>query len=193
MQIMLSLCQLVFSSIISIRKLIGGLYQDEVTLNLTFTRRLGYTKPTTVKWSVIFHLTTEYQNYVSLNTADRKITYPDHSHACESGLGPGWFRFEGSAGARMPTPCPAYDRCDTDATTWINGSHITVADGQVSRQVCFIGHQAAVNGQQTSKWGIVVHILCIILVVHLFVLSVIVELTKQNVHTKYYHITSPHK
>ena len=137
MQIMLSLCQLVFSSIISIRKLIGGLYQDEVTLNLTFTRRLGYTKPTTVKWSVIFHLTTEYQNYVSLNTADRKITYPDHSHACESGLGPGWFRFEGSAGTRMPTPCPPYDRCDTDATTWINGSHITVADGQVSRQVCF--------------------------------------------------------
>ena len=38
-----------------------------------------------------------------------------------------------------------------------------------------------------------VHILCIILVVHLLVLSIIVELTKQNVQTKYYHITSPHK
>ena len=95
------------------------------------------TKPSTVKWSIIFNLTTECQNYVSLNTADRKITYPDHNHTCDSGLGPGWFRFEGSAGTRMPTSCPPYDRGDTDATAWINGIRPTVADGQVSRKVCF--------------------------------------------------------
>ena len=46
----------------------------------------------------------------------------------------------------------------------------------------------AVDGQQTSKWEIVVHIMCTILVVHLivFALSVIVALTKYKVQVKYY-------
>ena len=33
--------------------------------------------------------------------------------------------------------CPPVQRCNTDATGWLNGGHPTVADGQVSRQVCF--------------------------------------------------------
>ena len=47
---------------------------------------------------------------------------------------------------------------------------------------------AAVIGQQTSKWEIVVHIMCTILVVHLVVIaiSVIVALTKNKVQAKYY-------
>ena len=48
----------------------------------------------------------------------------------------------------------------------------------------FTGHQAAVNGQQTSKWEIVVHIMCTILVVHLIVVSVIVALTDNKVQVK---------
>ena len=42
----------------------------------------------------------------------------------------------------------------------------------------------AVDGQQTSKWEIVVHIMCTILVVHLFALSVIVALTENKVQVK---------
>ena len=78
----------------------------------------------------------ECQNYTRLNNADRKITYGRASY-CDIGIGPGWFRFEGSAGTRMPTSCPPDHKCGTDIPGWLEGSHPTVADGQVSRRVCF--------------------------------------------------------
>ena len=77
------------------------------------------------------------QNYSSLNSSNRRITYPYNHHDCDSGIGPGWFRFEGSAGTRMPSSCPPTRRCGTIAPGWMNGSHPTVADGQVNRTVCF--------------------------------------------------------
>ena len=79
----------------------------------------------------------ECQNYGSLNSYTRKITYTTNHGYCDNGIGPGWFRFEGSAGTRMPTSCPPYYRCGTQATGWLNGGHPTIADGQVSRQACF--------------------------------------------------------
>ena len=85
---------------------------------------------------ILFFSISECQNYGSLNSYTRKITYSG-SQGCDSGIGHGWFRFEGSAGTRMPTSCPQIYRCGTDAPEWINGGHPTVADGQVSRQVCF--------------------------------------------------------
>ncbi|CAH3133277.1 unnamed protein product [Porites lobata] len=82
-------------------------------------------------------LVSECQNYGSLNNSDRKTTYKRTNNYCDNGTGPGWFRFEGSAGTRMPTSCPPTYRCNTDATGWMNGGQPSVADGQVSRQVCF--------------------------------------------------------
>ena len=79
----------------------------------------------------------ECQNYGSLNSGDRQITYTSYYGGCDSGLGPGWFRFEGSAGTRMPTSCPPKYRCGANVPGWMNGGHPTVADGQISRQVCF--------------------------------------------------------
>ena len=79
----------------------------------------------------------ECQNYTRLNNADRKITYGRNPRKCDIGIGPGWFRFEGSAGTRMPTSCTPIHRCGTDITGWLEGSHPTVGDGQVSRRVCF--------------------------------------------------------
>ena len=79
----------------------------------------------------------ECQNYASLKSADRKITYTTSSYYCDLGTGPGWFRFEGSAGTRMLTSCPPINRCSTEAPGWVNGGHPTVADGQVTRTVCF--------------------------------------------------------
>ena len=49
----------------------------------------------------------------------------------------GWFRFEGPAGTRMLTSCPPTSGCGTKVTSWLNGGHPTVADGQVTRTVCF--------------------------------------------------------
>ena len=79
----------------------------------------------------------ECQNYVSRNNADRKITNTAYHGYCDSGIGPGWFRFEGSAGIRMPTSCQPTNRCGFHITNWIDGGHPSVADGQVSRTVCF--------------------------------------------------------
>ena len=86
---------------------------------------------------IIFFFISECQNYGSLNSGDRKITYPNYNGCCDSAIGPGWFRFEGSAGTRMPTSCPPTHRCNTYVTGWLNGGHPTVADGQVSRTACF--------------------------------------------------------
>ena len=44
----------------------------------------------------MFLYISECQNYASLNSADRKITYTRSSYYCDNGIGPGWFRFEGS-------------------------------------------------------------------------------------------------
>ena len=86
---------------------------------------------------LFFFCISECQNYGSLNSGDRKITYTTRGFYCDSRIGPGWFRFEGSAGTRMPTSCPPIHRCRTSATGWLNGGHPTVADGQVTRTVCF--------------------------------------------------------
>ena len=37
----------------------------------------------------------------------------------------------------MATSCPPLYRCNTNAPGWLNGGHPSVADGQVTRQVCF--------------------------------------------------------
>ena len=88
-------------------------------------------------WLLIYPFCfSECQNYQSLNSADRKINYYT-TYQCDNGLGPGWFRFKGAAGSRMPTACPPTHRCNAHAPGWINGGHPSVADGQVTRQVCF--------------------------------------------------------
>ena len=37
----------------------------------------------------------------------------------------------------MPSSCPPKRRCGTHAPGWLNGSHPSVADGAVQRQVCY--------------------------------------------------------
>ena len=78
----------------------------------------------------------ECQNYQSLTGGDRKITYGNQNTVCDRGIH-GRYRFEGAAGTRMPTSCPPKHRCNTHASGWLNGTHPTVADGQVTRTVCF--------------------------------------------------------
>ena len=81
-------------------------------------------------------LAVECTSYSSLTSGDRKTTYITQFHQCDSNLD-GWYRFQGAAGTRMPTSCPPEHRCNTYATGWLNGGHPTVADGKVTRQVCF--------------------------------------------------------
>ena len=88
---------------------------------------------------IFFFSISECQEYEILDNADRKITYNKHPHYpdCDDGIGPGWFRFKGAAGEKMPTLCPPKYSCGTHAPGWLNGGHPTVADGQVTRTVCF--------------------------------------------------------
>jgi len=81
-------------------------------------------------------LAVECTSYSSLTSGDRKTTYNTQSSECDRNL-KGWYRFQGAAGTRIPTSCPPKERCNTHATGWLNGGHPTVADGKVTRQVCF--------------------------------------------------------
>ena len=87
-------------------------------------------------WCSFSSFVSECQNYGSLNSGTRRTTY-SYSYYCDSSLGPGWFRFQGSADTRMATSCTSYKRCGTYYTGWLSGGHPTVAAGQVTRTVYF--------------------------------------------------------
>ena len=99
-----------------------------------FAYSFVFKTPLLISFSLCF---SECQNYQSLTSAFRKVTYTYYTILCDSSLGPGWFRFQGAAGTRMSTSCPPSYRCNTHAPGWLNGGHPTVADGRVTRQVCF--------------------------------------------------------
>ena len=80
------------------------------------------------------------RNYKSLNAADRLETFTGQNPLrCDQGdITPGWYRFTGIAGnPQMPTTCPPVRRCGTHAPGWIKGQHPSVADGEVTREVCY--------------------------------------------------------
>ena len=49
----------------------------------------------------------------------------------------GWYRFQGAAGDRMADQCVPMGRCGVVNPGWINGAHPTVAEGVVTRKVCY--------------------------------------------------------
>ena len=105
-----------------------------------FADSFVFKTPLLISFSLCF---SECQNYRSLTSANRKVTYTSSSYyyyyyfSCDDTLGPDWFRFQGAAGTRMSTSCPPTYRCNTQAPGWLNGGHPSVADGRVTRQVCF--------------------------------------------------------
>ena len=87
-------------------------------------------------------------NYTILSEADRaqgntQLPY-DRDY---SGLVTGWYRFQGAAGDRMPDKCVLMYRCGTQKPVWLNGTHPTVAEGVVTRTVCYSGYSGY------SGWG----------------------------------------
>ena len=93
-----------------------------------------YFYPVTDLW--LFDYNLECQTYQTLTSSKRKATWATTSVECDSSKS-GWYRFTEGAGRKMPTACVPINRCNTRATGWLNGNHPTVADGQVTRQVCF--------------------------------------------------------
>ena len=79
----------------------------------------------------------ECQSYKTLSSASRKVTHGSSPRLCDITLKPGWFRFQGYAGTKMPTWCVPTHRCGTDIPGWLNGTHPGEDEGIVARQVHF--------------------------------------------------------
>ncbi|KAL9967107.1 hypothetical protein ACROYT_G025275 [Oculina patagonica] len=77
------------------------------------------------------------KNYTVLSEADRAQGNAVNNDSCDRYLVTGWYRFQGAAGDRMPDTCVLQYRCGTVAPGWLNGAHPTVAEGAVTRQVCY--------------------------------------------------------
>ena len=75
--------------------------------------------------------------YTWLRESNRNQKYSESNSNCDRSLSTGWYRFGGEAGIKMPTSCVPKNRCGTLATGWINGAHPTVAQGKVTRKVCY--------------------------------------------------------
>ncbi|CAB4036799.1 Hypothetical predicted protein, partial [Paramuricea clavata] len=78
----------------------------------------------------------ECSSYSWLNESNRNQNYSKETQHCDDGLS-GWYRFGGGAGIKMASSCVPQRRCGTHAPGWMNGAHPTVADGKVTRKVCY--------------------------------------------------------
>ena len=81
------------------------------------------------------------KNYTVLSEADRAqghIVINASNYRCDDyDLVPGWYRFQGAAGYRMADNCVPTHHCGTAAPGWLSGAHPTVAEGVVTRRVCY--------------------------------------------------------
>jgi len=78
-------------------------------------------------------------HYQNLTDAERKYDNAVISPGkCDVQLrNEGWHRFQGAAGTKMATKSPGFSKCGADFPVWLNGTHPTVAEGTVRRNVCF--------------------------------------------------------
>ena len=77
-------------------------------------------------------------NYTVLSEADRAQGNAESPHRkSDNRLVTGWYRFQEDAGDRMPDKCVLGYRCGTENPGWLNGAHPTVAEGVVTRTVCY--------------------------------------------------------
>ena len=80
-------------------------------------------------------------NYAVLSEADRaqgNTLQNNLNHVkCDNNLVTGWYRFQGAAGDRMADKCVLMYRCGTKYPGWLDGTHPTVAEGVVTRKVCY--------------------------------------------------------
>ena len=80
-------------------------------------------------------------NYTVLSEADRAqghIVNNASNYRCDRvGLIPGWYRFQGAAGDWMADKCVPEGHCGTSYPVWLSGAHPSVAEGLVTRRVCY--------------------------------------------------------
>ena len=77
------------------------------------------------------------KSYTVLGDGNRSQGNAVWNFSCDDSLVPGWYRFQGAAGDRMADECVLMRRCGTWFPGWLNGAHPTVAEGVVTRRVCY--------------------------------------------------------
>jgi len=95
----------------------------------------------------------ECQSYRTLSEANRAQSFRGGGGYCDRSLVKAWYRFTGAAGNKMAdTLVPRY-HCGTNAPGYLTGGHPSVAQGAVSRKVCF--HWSSHN----CRWSINIRVL----------------------------------
>ena len=82
----------------------------------------------------------ECSSYRTLDSKDRAMSVRRAGNflKCDQkDLSMAWYRFSGDAGNQIATSCPSQEHCGTHAPGWMQGAHPTVAEGQVTRKVCY--------------------------------------------------------
>ncbi|XP_078352356.1 uncharacterized protein LOC144637066 [Oculina patagonica] len=89
----------------------------------------------------------ECVNYSVLDQADRVKSSSGLGTFCDQDIitEPHWYRFMGQAGIFMPNKCIIEGNCNTDMPGWVDGDHPSVAEGKVTRTVCFNGPLSCCN------------------------------------------------
>ena len=87
----------------------------------------------------LFHLDAMYMcsSYTIINDGTRHMKYGKPAAKCDSGMAVKWYRLTGATGVRMPRACLSTQHCSTDAPGWLSEPHPTIAQGTLSRTVCF--------------------------------------------------------
>ena len=102
----------------------------------------------------------ECRNYRVLSEESRSINfYSSASVKCDSGLATGWYRFIGKAGTQLSEKpilqryvSPHRYRCQAHAISWLTSRHPSVADGRVTRQICFAWNgNSCFSGRRTIQ------------------------------------------
>jgi len=91
--------------------------------------------------------------YTVLSETDRAQGNTEWHYKDDRSLVTGWYRFQGAAGDRMPDKCVLGNRCGTEYPGWLNGAHPTVAEGVVTRTVCYneYGYEKCCGGSNIIK------------------------------------------
>ena len=89
-------------------------------------------------WNTYYFQSPECIHHTVLSEANRNVAHGRKTNRCDRQLSEGWYRFGGAAGSRINTVCRGYSSsCDTNWAGWMEGLHPTVAEGRITRQVCF--------------------------------------------------------
>ena len=78
--------------------------------------------------------------YRTINDASRAASYNNPQYKCDrrdDNISTGWYRMMGKTGNHVPEYCVPINHCGTHAPGWLNGTHPSVHEGIVTRQVCY--------------------------------------------------------